>query len=95
MSDPVRIPPRVPDKPRIPDEASERRLFEIRREGESKGIVKGAGVRPAGAPFPMASMTRSAHASIWLRIAQSCMSAHHRSFDSEAVSIRMNTHWVE
>ena len=56
MSDPVRIPPRVPDKPRIPDEASERRLFEIRREGESKGIVKGAGVRPAGAPFPMASV---------------------------------------
>ena len=56
MSDPVRIPPRVPDKPRIPDEASERRLFEIRREDESKGIVKGAGVRPAGAPFPMASV---------------------------------------
>lgn len=50
MSDPIRIPPRVPD------EASERRLFEIRREGETKGMVKGAGVRPTGAPFPMASV---------------------------------------
>src|SRR5438046_2806491 len=56
MSDPVRIPPRVPDQPRIPDEASERRLFEIRREGENKGVVKGAGVRPSGAPFPVASV---------------------------------------
>src|SRR5205823_5368847 len=55
MSDAVRIPPRVPDQPRIPDEASERRLFEIRREGENKGVVKGAGVRPSGAPFPVAS----------------------------------------
>src|SRR4051812_46699206 len=56
MSDPVRIPPRLPDQPRVPDQASERRLFEIRRDGESKGIVKGAGVRPSGAPFPMASV---------------------------------------
>src|SRR5437762_11000720 len=56
MSDAVRIPPRVPDQPRIPDEASERRLFEIRREGENKGVVKGAGVRPSGAPFPVASV---------------------------------------
>jgi hypothetical protein len=56
MSDTVRIPSRIPDRPRIPDEASERRLFEIRREGESRGVVEGAGVRPAGAPFPMASV---------------------------------------
>jgi Polysulphide reductase, NrfD len=50
MSDPVRIPPR------IPDDSSERRLFEIRREAESKGKVVAAGVRPQGAPFPMASV---------------------------------------
>jgi hypothetical protein len=56
MSDAVRIPQRVPDPPRIPDKASERRLFEIRREGENKGVVKGAGVRPSGAPFPVASV---------------------------------------
>jgi hypothetical protein len=56
MSDPVRIPPRLPDQPRVPGQASERRLFEIRRDGESKGVVNGAGVRPSGAPFPMASV---------------------------------------
>ena len=50
MSDPVRI------SPRVPDEASERRLFEIRREGELKGKVAGAGIRPGGAPFPTASV---------------------------------------
>src|SRR5437763_11304859 len=50
MSDPLRTPPR------IPDESSERRLFEIRREAETRGVVSGAGVRPAGAPFPMASV---------------------------------------
>jgi formate-dependent nitrite reductase membrane component NrfD len=50
MSDPIRIPPR------IPDDSSERRLFEIRREAESKGKVVAAGVRPQGAPFPMASV---------------------------------------
>jgi hypothetical protein len=50
MSEPVRIPPRVPD------EASERRLLEIRREGERAGKVSGAGIRPAGAPFPTASV---------------------------------------
>lgn len=49
MSDPIRTPPRVPD------EASERRLFEIRREAEAKGIVSGKGMRPGGAPFPVAS----------------------------------------
>lgn len=50
MSDPIRI------QPRVPDDDSERRLFEIRREGERAGKVTGAGVRPAGAPFPMASV---------------------------------------
>lgn len=49
MSDPVRTPPR------IPDDASERRLFEIRREAERRGVVSGKGTRPGGAPFPVAS----------------------------------------
>lgn len=49
MRDPARI------SRRVPDEASERRLFEIRREGEIKGKVTGAGIRPGGAPFPIAS----------------------------------------
>jgi len=50
MSDPVRIPPRVPD------ESSERRLFEIRREAESTGKIAAPGIHPAGAPFPTASV---------------------------------------
>jgi hypothetical protein len=50
MSDPVRIPPR------IPDDSSERRLFEIRREADTKGKVAATGIRPTGAPFPMASV---------------------------------------
>jgi hypothetical protein len=33
----------------------EQRLFEIRREAESQGTVKNRGVRPPGAPFPIAS----------------------------------------
>jgi hypothetical protein len=49
MSDPVRTPPR------IPDESSERRLFEIRREAEIHGAVTAKGIRPGGAPFPVAS----------------------------------------
>src|SRR5207245_2476752 len=49
MSDPLRTPPR------IPDDLSERRLFEIRRDAETKGVVSGKGTRPAGAPFPVAS----------------------------------------
>ena len=49
MSDPLRTPPR------IPDESSERRLFEIRREAETRGVVSGKGTRPSGAPFPVAS----------------------------------------
>ena len=48
--------PLVPDEPaRQRERASEARLLEIRREAERKGMVEGAGVRPAGAPFPMAS----------------------------------------
>jgi hypothetical protein len=35
--------------------AREKRLFEIRREAEEKGKVNAAGIRPAGAPFPIAS----------------------------------------
>lgn len=49
MSDPVRTPARVPD------ESSERQLFAIRREAESGGVVARQGIRPGGAPFPMAS----------------------------------------
>src|SRR5437879_11988886 len=49
MSDPVRIPPRSPDT------SSERRLLEIRREAETTGKVVAKGVRPGGAPFPVAS----------------------------------------
>jgi hypothetical protein len=37
------------------DLAREQRLFEIRREAEEKGRVDAAGIRPAGAPFPIAS----------------------------------------
>jgi len=33
----------------------EQRLFEIRREAEQKGKIAAAGIRPSGAPFPMAS----------------------------------------
>src|SRR5438477_11971108 len=45
----------VPITPRTPDTASERRLIEIRREAESTGKVAAKGVRPGGAPFPLAS----------------------------------------
>ena len=41
--------------PRTPDLTSEQRLAEIRREAEQRGEVKAAGVRPSGAPFPMAT----------------------------------------
>jgi formate-dependent nitrite reductase membrane component NrfD len=50
MSDPIRTPPR------IPDDSSERRLFEIRREAAEHGVVSGKGTRPSGAPFPVASV---------------------------------------
>src|SRR2546430_10602091 len=50
MSDSARI------TPRITDESRELRLIEIRREAESTGKVAAEGVRPGGAPFPMASV---------------------------------------
>src|SRR4051812_7564468 len=37
------------------DWVKEKRLVEIRREAEREGKVKGQGIRPASAPFPMAS----------------------------------------
>lgn len=40
---------------RTPDEASERRLDEIRREASSRGVVEASGIRPPGAPFPRAT----------------------------------------
>jgi len=49
MSDPVRIAPRTSDV------SSERRLMEIRHEAETTGKVGAKGVRPGGAPFPVAS----------------------------------------
>jgi hypothetical protein len=35
--------------------AREQRLLELRREAELRGEIKGRGIRPRGAPFPMAS----------------------------------------
>jgi formate-dependent nitrite reductase membrane component NrfD len=40
---------------RRPDAASESRLLALRREAEARGVVPGAGAKPAGAPFPKAS----------------------------------------
>ena len=40
---------------RVADAQSEARLLEIRREAERRGIVMGAGAKPACAPFPQAS----------------------------------------
>jgi len=49
-----RVPlPKIPN--RVPDPESERRLLEIRRQAETRGIVAGKGILPAGAPFPKAS----------------------------------------
>jgi len=39
-----------------PEESREARLLEIRREAETRGIVPARGIRPAGAPFPQASV---------------------------------------
>jgi len=50
MSDPHQRP-----TPEHADWARENRLFEIRREAEKKGRVEAVGIRPAGAPFPLAS----------------------------------------
>jgi hypothetical protein len=41
--------------PRIPDEHSEARLTEIRRQAQEKGAVQARGVRVPGAPFPRAT----------------------------------------
>lgn len=49
MSDPVPIRSRISEAP------AEHRLVEIRREAKNKGVVQAKGVRPSGAPFPMAS----------------------------------------
>jgi hypothetical protein len=40
---------------RLPDEQSEHRLLEIRREAERRGRVDAPGVAPKGAPFPQAN----------------------------------------
>jgi len=40
---------------RVPDERSEQRLVEIRREAERRGRVEAPGVAPEGAPFPQAN----------------------------------------
>ncbi len=50
MSDPLQRP-----TPEYADWARENRLFEIRLEAEKKGRVEAIGVRPADAPFPVAS----------------------------------------
>lgn len=43
-------------KQRVPDTASEARLLQLRHEAESRGRVPERGIRPAGAPFPRASV---------------------------------------
>ncbi len=40
---------------RVPDLKSEQRLADIRREAERHGAVKAGGLRPSGAPFPIAA----------------------------------------
>ncbi len=44
---------RIPE--RIADERSEARLLELRRQAEQHGRVEVRGIRPPGAPFPLAS----------------------------------------
>jgi hypothetical protein len=49
-----RVPiPVIPN--RTPDQESERRLLEIRKEAETRGMVSGKGILPLGAPFPKAT----------------------------------------
>ena len=49
-----RVPiPVIPN--RTPDQESERRLLEIRKEAETRGMVSGKGILPEGAPFPRAT----------------------------------------
>lgn len=50
MSDPIQRPTNE-----YIDLAREKRLFQLRYEAGKKGRVEGVGVRPAGAPFPVAS----------------------------------------
>jgi hypothetical protein len=45
--------PKLPE--RVPDDQSEARLFELRREAQQHGQARALGVRPPGAPFPQAS----------------------------------------
>src|SRR5919204_4078604 len=40
---------------RVPDAASERRLNALRAEAELTGKVSAPGIRPQGAPFPLAT----------------------------------------
>jgi formate-dependent nitrite reductase membrane component NrfD len=44
-----------PQGERTPDDASETRLLELRREAKQHGKVEQGGIRPEGAPFPVAS----------------------------------------
>src|SRR5207248_4628373 len=39
----------------LPDLEKEQRLHEVRREAEQRGAVTAKGIRPSGAPFPVAS----------------------------------------
>jgi hypothetical protein len=56
MTDPkITNPKKVTLGDRIADAASEQRLLELRREAEIEGRVKTRGIRPVGAPFPLAS----------------------------------------
>jgi formate-dependent nitrite reductase membrane component NrfD len=49
-----RVPlPEIPD--RVPDQHTEQRLNDIRREGMERGTVSGKGITPVGAPFPKAT----------------------------------------
>jgi hypothetical protein len=50
------IPHEEDVRQRVPDAASEARLLRLRREAEAHGRVLRRGVRPAGAPFPRASV---------------------------------------
>jgi len=46
---------RSAERERVPDQASEQRIAQLRWEAEHKGIVLETGVRPAGSPIPRAS----------------------------------------
>src|SRR5215467_1034615 len=44
-----------PGTPALDETQREKRLLEIRHEAEIRGAVASRGIRPAGAPFPLAS----------------------------------------